>query len=121
MRPANTWVCVVDGGRAQFYRCDGPGHSLELMPSCMVAAAACRQWQDEALGRFACRVALQLERAAEDHLFEHLVLVAPHAMLGTLRRTLKDHSRELLVSEVEKDLTRATPRELSTHLGAMRH
>ncbi|MDA8230948.1 MAG: host attachment protein [Magnetospirillum sp.] len=135
MRPADTWVCVADGRRAQFYRCDGPGCGLVPMldyafvtngrgSGGVARAGAAAQpllavdvaGEDER-SRFLGRVAGQLDRAADGRLFAHLVLVAPSHVLGALRGTLRPETRQLVVGEVDKDLTHATPRELVTHVG----
>ncbi len=123
MRPSDTWICVADTVRAQFYRCDGRGRCIEpLLDFALVARqhsphpllAAMPAFDDR--GRFAGRVAGQLDLAADGHLFEHLLLVAPQSMLEPLKRTLKPHTRRLVIGEVDKDLTRATPREVATHI-----
>lgn len=116
MRPADTWVCVADAVRAHFYRCDGPGRGVEpILDYMMVAPSHHNTHEDQA--RFAGRLALQLDRAAAERLFAHLLLVAPAAMLGALRHVLDPHTRTLVCGEIDKDLTHVTPRELSTHLG----
>lgn len=112
MRTSDTWVCVADGTRAQFYRWDGPGHDLDMMLGYQLAPPC----------GGTPRVAGQLDRAAAGHLFEHLVLVGPGEVLGALRAAMAPATRGLVVGEVEKDLTHATPREVACHLGAvLRH
>jgi protein required for attachment to host cells len=146
MRPTDTWVCVADGARAQFYRCDGPGRDLEPLLGYGLASSSRAHgramtvdrpgrtfdsagfgrhaydegdWQEDQKRRFAGCVADHLDRAADQHLFEHLVLVAPPGILGDLRKMLKGHTRDLVVAEVDKDLTHATPREVTCHLGGV--
>lgn len=108
MRPCDTWVCVADGERAQFFRSDG-GRDLEPVLDFCVPRAGPRP--------FTGRLAGQLDRAARGHLFAHLVLVGPKAFLRELEDTLDIATRELIVVDVmDRDLSRATPREASTHL-----
>ncbi|MBF0327217.1 host attachment protein [Magnetospirillum moscoviense] len=107
MRSSDTWVCVADGSRASFFRCDGPRHDLEPVMGYGVPAD----------GRpFLGRVAGQLDRAARTHLFEHLVLVGPQSVLSALEGHMTPDTRQLVIGEVDRDLIRTTPRELTTCL-----
>ena len=38
MRSSETWICVADGTRAQFYLCDGNGHDIVPTLDYMLAA-----------------------------------------------------------------------------------
>jgi len=138
-----TWICVADGTRARFFHCDGPGREIVPAMSYMLAAPSRSHnlqmttdrpgrtfdsagigrhaydegdWQDEEKSRFAGRVAAQLDRAVLDHQFDRLVMVAPPAMMGELRKHISDFTRRMVVVEVVKDLTHATPREMQSHL-----
>jgi protein required for attachment to host cells len=119
MRPSDTWICVADGARAQFYRCDGPGHEIEPLLDCNLAASSHGPSAGTGGTRFAGQVASRLDSAAAGRLFEHLVLVAPAGMLRELRDCLKAQTRNLVVGEVDRDLTHATPREVACHLGGV--
>ena len=114
MRQADTWICIADAGRARFYRCDGPGRGIEPMVDCALGAHG-HHPHGETPG-FAGTVAGRLDRAAEDHLFEHLVLVAPSKMLGALKGRMKPTTRALVTGEIDRELTHATPREVETHI-----
>jgi protein required for attachment to host cells len=103
MRPSDTWVCVADARGAHFFRCDGPGRCLEPVLDFNSAGHA----------------ASQLDRAAADRLFTRLVLVAPAPALGELGSCLRPETRALVVGEIDRDLTRATPRQLQIHLQEM--
>ena len=107
MRASHTWVCVADGARARIYRCDGPMRDLE--PVLGMGVPACGP---------ACtgRVAGQLDRAASERRFDHLVLVGPRAVLSELESTMTASTRTMVVGEVDRDLSRASPRELTAHL-----
>ncbi|OAN48653.1 hypothetical protein A6A05_14985 [Magnetospirillum moscoviense] len=65
---------------------------------------------------FLGRVAGQLDRAARTHLFEHLVLVGPQSVLSALEGHMTPDTRQLVIGEVDRDLIRTTPRELTTCL-----
>ena len=143
MRTPSTWICVADGSRAKFFSCDGPGREIVPALGYMLAAPARAHnlqmttdrpgrtfdtagigrhaydegdWQEEEKARFAGRVAEQLDHAATRHLFRKLVLVAPPAMMGELRKHLMAVVDRVTVVEVTKDLTHATPREMQSHL-----
>ncbi|MEW5728610.1 MAG: host attachment protein [Pseudomonadota bacterium] len=111
MKPSDTWVCVADGERAQFFQCDG-GRDLEpVIDFCVPRAGQ---------GAFAGRLAGQLDRAARGHRFEHLVLVGPKAFLRELEDTMAPATRELIVADVvDTNLARATPREAGIHLSSV--
>jgi len=66
--------------------------------------------------RFAKTIAERLERGAEQHDYDRLIIVAPPEMLGLLRRELDQNARGLLHREISKDLVRATPKEVLEHL-----
>ena len=107
MRSSDTWVCVANGARASFFRCDGPRHDLEPVMGFGVPAD----------GRpFMGRVANQLDRAARTNLFVHLVLVGPRPVLAELETCIAAETMRLVVGEVDRDLMRTTPRELTTCL-----
>lgn len=107
MRTSETWVCLADGDRAQFYHCDAPGYALEPVMGFGLPQN----------GRtFAGRLASQLDRAARDSLFHSLVLVGPHAVLAAVEAQMAPATRERVVREVDRDLCGRPPRELETHL-----
>lgn len=101
MRPSNTWVCVADNSRAQVFRCDGPGRDLEPVLD---------------IGPITGRLAVQLDRAAANNLFEHLVLVGPAAVLGELRNQFEPRTRSKVVGEMHEMRSRATPREVGCYV-----
>jgi len=115
MRHADTWICIADAARARFYRCDGPGRGIEPMLDCALGAHSRTSFKGETPG-LAETIAGRLDRAAEGHLFEHLVLVAPMPVLGAVKGSLKPATRARVVGEVDRQLTHATPREVETHI-----
>lgn len=110
MRSSETWVCVSDGAHAQFYHCDAPAYALEPVMGFGIPDN----------GRnFADRLAGQLDRAARTSLFRQLVMVGPEPVLRDVEGSMAPETRSKLVGAVEKNLCRATPRELETHLSDM--
>jgi protein required for attachment to host cells len=65
---------------------------------------------------FARDLADHLEKAANQHRFEHLVLVAAPKALGDLRGLLHKTVQSKIVAEVDKDLTNIPTRDLARHL-----
>lgn len=139
----NTWICVADGARARFFHCDGPGRDIEPALNYVLAAPVRAHnvsmttdrpgrtfdsagwgrhsydegdWQETEKSRFAGRVAALLDKAAGEHRFDRLVMVAPPAMMGELRKHMSGICNHMEVVEVLKDLTHATPREMLCHL-----
>jgi protein required for attachment to host cells len=109
MRASDTWVCVADGARAQFFRCDGPSQDLEPVMGFGLPTNC---------SPFAGRLAGQLDRAARDRLFEHLVLVGPIAVLTDVEGRMDPATRDMVVGEIDKTFHHATPRELCAHIAA---
>ncbi len=117
MRPTDTWICVADRERANFYRCDGPGAVVQPLVDVSVGHGHHHTKQNGlAAERFAGAVASRIERAVDGHLFDHLVLVAPLPVLSALDSALKPGTRRMIVDKIDKNLIRATPRELVTHI-----
>ncbi|MBI5165663.1 MAG: host attachment protein [Magnetospirillum sp.] len=111
MRATDTWVCVADNAHAHIFRCDGPGRNLEPVLDCSLPAAHggsdCARME---------RLAVRLRRAADSHLYEHLVLVAPFEILNDLKGVLGSETLQMLVGEIDKNLVKATPREVACHV-----
>lgn len=65
---------------------------------------------------FARDLAEHLEKAANAHRFDHLVLVAAPKALGDLRDLLPKTVQGKIVAEIDKDLTKIPTRDLGKHL-----
>jgi protein required for attachment to host cells len=65
---------------------------------------------------FARDLSEHLEKAANEHRFDHLVLVAAPQILGDLRALLPKTVHGKIVAEVNKDLTKIPTRDLGQHL-----
>jgi protein required for attachment to host cells len=65
---------------------------------------------------FAQQIADQLERARQHDEFDRLVVVAPPAFLGLLRKALPESVRESVAAEVDKNLLHQPPDVMQSHL-----
>jgi protein required for attachment to host cells len=65
---------------------------------------------------FARELRDHLQKAANEHRFDRLVLVAAPKILGDLRSLLPKPVQDTIVAEVNKDLTRTPTAELGAHL-----
>jgi protein required for attachment to host cells len=69
--------------------------------------------------RFAHELGRMLEKGADDHEYERLMIVAPPHFLGLLRAELADKVARRVTSSVDKDYHELTGRELSERLGPL--
>jgi protein required for attachment to host cells len=67
---------------------------------------------------FARDLSVHLEKAANEHRFDRLILVAAPKALGDLRRLLPKSVHDKIVAEIDKDLTNVPTRDLGKHLDA---
>jgi protein required for attachment to host cells len=67
---------------------------------------------------FARDLSDHLEKAANEHRFDRLVLVAAPKALGDLRDLLPKTVHGKIVAEIDKDLTNIPTRDLGKHLDA---
>ncbi|TBW38815.1 host attachment protein [Siculibacillus lacustris] len=145
MKIANgTWILVGDGRKALFLRNDGMPEMPNLhciamreqtnpatrdqgrdAPGRVAVAAGARRasveptdLHDLAERRFAHRLAADLNAAAHDGRYDHLIVVAPPRMLATLRDELSCEAKACLCAEIDKDLTRHTLADIETILMA---
>jgi protein required for attachment to host cells len=65
---------------------------------------------------FARDLADHLEKAANEHRFDHLVVVAAPRALGDLRGLLPKTVQSKIAAEINKDLTNIPTRDLGRHL-----
>jgi len=75
-------------------------------------------WHRLDRGRFAKDVAAALYKQAHRNRFERLVIVAPPATLGELRKELHKEVSGRVVAEFAKDLTNHPIHEIERHLGS---
>lgn len=139
----STWVVVTDSTRARILKADnavGPLSEIEtlvhpesrLHERDLISDAPGRAFDRAGQGRhamgqqvspkeheveaFVRQVAERLEQAREQGQLEQLILVAPPAVLGKLRKALTHELARLVTLEVDKNLTRLGPQEIRGHL-----
>lgn len=142
MKPTVTWIVVADGARARIFVNRGPGKGLELsgreltaehqrtsdivrdrLPRTHESVGHARHAieprvdpHQEAKREFTEHLAQQLDQSAAERAFDRFVIVAPPKMLGDFRKAMSNRLQPLLHSEVAKDLTKASAKEVADHL-----
>lgn len=139
MKPHKTWIVLADTSSVRIAVNDGPGkgihgHNAEgLKPRPITELSDAPGMTNAAVGPnrgsisepdlkglaaagFADDIVAYLNRALDDGAFERLVLVAPPAMLGILRKALTRPLKSTLRAEVAKDLTHISLNDLPAHL-----
>jgi protein required for attachment to host cells len=132
-----TWILIADGARALLLR--NEGHALKPKFTLLQryeqqnpptreqgtdrpgrtndagthkSAMEPTDWHQIAEDRFVHEIADVLQAAFHRHEFESLIIAAPPAALGEMRKALAPQVRERVVSEINKDLTHFEGREL---------
>ena len=140
--PHNAFVFVGDGRKALFLRNDGdekfPNLRTERVfvddnpatheqgtdkPGRSFASVGGRRsgmdqtdWHDLEEHRFAKDVAATLARVVREKKIEALVVVAPPRTLADLRSAFHQEVKQLIIAEVDKDLTKHPVHEIEKHL-----
>ena len=145
MKIANgTWILVGDGRKAMVLRNDGlaeapnfhciatreqpnpptrdqgtdaPGRAF-ASKGAMRSAVETTDWHDVEERRFAASLAADLNVAALQGRYEHLIVVAPPRILAEIRQDLSGEARARIRAEIDKDLTRHTIADIETILMA---
>ena len=65
-------------------------------------------------------VANQLDEEHERGQFDNLVLIAPPGALTELKQNLSNQMAKLVVSDLQKDLTKVPDHDLTEHLASLR-
>ena len=135
-----TWIVVCDGSRARFFMTradrdewvkfeefdhpasrmksiglvsDRPGRQLQSQGRPMKAGMDPRTDPHEVEEmRFAHSIAETLDSAHSQNAFDRLIIVAPPAFLGHLRRAMSDKVLKSIYATLDKDYTHLDPREL---------
>ncbi|MHB1174151.1 MAG: host attachment protein [Sulfuriferula sp.] len=137
-----TWIVVANASLARLYFNNGPKKGLQLFKElnhpesrekasdlvsdrpghspgsgngqgAFVPATDPKQHEAE---RFAQELSKELEHGRAANHYERLIMVASSPFIGVLNQRLSGHVRSLVSETIEKDYTRATPRELTGHL-----
>ncbi|MCR9139678.1 MAG: host attachment protein [Alphaproteobacteria bacterium] len=138
MKPIKTWILIADSNRAHMVENTGPGHGLRQLPDIGWSAPQQAGHKDDS-GRsfnsvgsmrhkmepnqrtgehgeaFARAMFADLVRLKQRGGFDRLILCAPPAMLGHLRKQLPDQLKSDVTAEVAKDLTQIALARLPAH------
>jgi protein required for attachment to host cells len=143
MKHTRTWILVADGGRARILETTGKRQGMHLVAGSQsrLDNPPSRELGRDTPGRvyesvgharhaveprsdphtalealFASQLATMLADHSAKEAFDRLVIVAPAAMLGNLRRMIKPEVRNKIVAEIDKDLTRIPNNEIASHI-----
>ena len=94
---------------------DGPGRSLDHSPGGHPMSSENNAHDHVAL-TFAQSIGKSLQKARNEHSFEHLVLVAEPRFLGMLRGVLDKPTAALVTNTVGKDLAHVGANDILSHL-----
>lgn len=142
MKKAKIWYVIADGGRARFVERDEngafrtvvsfvaaelharssdlgrdrPARVKESANAARHAVEPRRDLHEAAKEDFVKLVAEQLEAEHKRGQFDSLVLVAPPGVLTELKQKLSKPIAELVVDDLQKDLTKVPDHDLTEHL-----
>ena len=123
--PQNTIVAVVDGENFNVYRNTGNSVNIELQPmrdhdsvdvpsdsgrSSSAANPAAKQMEEDAFGK---GVTEKLNRMVLENRVEKLIIIAAPRSLGEMRRSYHSELQKVLIGEIDKTLTGASPEEIA--------
>ncbi|MBT8136068.1 MAG: host attachment protein [Gammaproteobacteria bacterium] len=138
-----TWVLVAESSRARIFSTTGPRAGLDeirgltqpevrLKERDLVSDSPGRSFDSGGAGRhamgresdqkrhetemFAKTIAGELERARERGDFDKLILIAPPAFLGLLRKSMHHCCAERVVATVNKNLVQHDAADIRDHL-----
>lgn len=145
MARTRTWIVVADTSGARLFQQPRPGAALEPAEPAEMTPAPIADYADRP-GRvherhgdsrhgmepktdaqtvqrdaFAGEIADALNRAAEAHAYDALIVAAPPALLGALRKRLADNASDRIKAELDKNLTQSSVHELPAHLQEFLH
>ncbi|MDF1774499.1 MAG: host attachment protein [Rhizobiaceae bacterium] len=138
MKPIKTWILIADASGGRIYENTGPGRGLEPVENRNWKAPKEADFADQPGRSFsshgsarhkmevhaghnepadilAKEIMEDLMQSRHKNLFERLILCAPPAMLGRLRKQLPDQLKADVTAEIAKDLVGTPPLELPGH------
>jgi protein required for attachment to host cells len=137
VKPMRTWILIADGSGARILEAlgersgfhpvsgegslrDGAPRSLEGRGETGGGSQLGNGSRPNAAGAlevlFASQLAAMLAGYVRTNAFDRLIIVAPSAMLGGLRKMIGPNVREKIIAEIDKDLTKIPNSEISTYL-----
>jgi protein required for attachment to host cells len=146
MKHARIWYIIADGGRARFverdeagaYRTvlsfvaadlhkrssdlgrDRPARVKESANTARHAVQPRRDLHEAAKEDFIALVAEQIEAEHGRDQFDQLVLIAPPGVLTELKQKLSKPLVQIVVKDLQKDLTKVPDHDLGEHLDPVR-
>lgn len=139
MKPIRTWIVTANARQARFLEHRGAGHGVQQLPNKVFHADPPVDYADKAgVGHsiagpslnavdqgdvqmqadlaFAKMLDQELAHALGNRDFDRFVVFAGPHMLGLLRKVRQPALAEVLLSEVDKDLTRLPADDIEKHL-----
>ena len=98
------------------YKTDRPGRVYDIQGEGRHAVGSHTGPKEQEAMRFAAEVVDYLEDGRVGRQFDHLILVAEPRFLGLLRKAVKPPLEQTITLEVNKDLSKASEKEIRTHL-----
>jgi protein required for attachment to host cells len=146
MKKAKIWYVIADGGRARFVERDErgafrtvssfvstelhaksselgrdrPGRVMESATPGRSAVEPRRDPKEAAKEDFVKLVADEIDVEHERRQFDKLVLVAPPGVLTQLKQKLSKSMADIVVDNLQKDLTKVPDHDLTQHLAPAR-
>lgn len=137
-----TWVLVSDAARGRFFKLseerklisaynhdligetqpdrdiasDRPGRTFDRGGDGRHAKEPHTDPKRHAKAELAQEIGRVLDDERKKHAFDRLILVAPPQFLGDLRTAMSKSVQDLVVAEVNKDLSKLAPHQLETQL-----
>ncbi|MBI4756709.1 MAG: host attachment protein [Betaproteobacteria bacterium] len=141
---STTWILVANASLAKLYANHGPKKGLALVKEYehpesrqknaeLVTDRAgymqssgnghgARQPQTEPkqneMRNFAHELASELNSGRTTNRMQRIILVAPPAFMGLMNTVMDDQTSQLVTDRLEKDYTKAPPKDLASHLEA---
>jgi protein required for attachment to host cells len=143
MEKTVTWVVIADHQHGRVLANDGPGRGLrrverlsfetklatnhqlvtDRLPRSINSQGGARHsieprvdpHRQEAM-RFVAQISAAVAAAAVRGEFDRLVIVAPPRALGELRKALPEQVREMVIGELDLDLTKASMKSIRDHV-----
>ena len=140
---STTWVLVADASRARIFQAKSPRGSLHEIETLLHPQSRLhtrdltsdlpgRSFDSHGQGRhsmemdvspkqhealtFVKQISDRLDSAKESGEFEHLILIAPPALLGLLRKQLSAVIMQHVVHQLDKNIVRLDGDEIRQHL-----
>ena len=143
MKYTRTWILVADGGRARILETTAKRQGMHFIsgsrshpgdpPDRELSGATSENFYGSAgLARFGVQprsqpnsalealFASQLATMLADHSakesFDRLIIIAPAAMLGNLRKMIKPEVRDKVIAEIDEDPAHIPSNEIASHI-----